>query len=86
MWIFGLSFGLSFLLGGFPSGSAFILVTILCQQYARGFETSFLLLKPAALVICSFSAIFDIMSAMFGSYVVAVKTKTIEHHNAQNFI
>jgi hypothetical protein len=26
------------------------------------------------------------MSAMFGSYVVAVKTKTIEHHNAQNFI
>lgn len=85
-WIFGLSFGISFLLGGFPSGSAFILVTILCQQYARGFETSFLLLKPAALIICSFSAIFDIMSAMFGSYVVAVKTKTIEHHNAQNFI
>ena len=85
-WIFGLSFSISFLLGGFPTGSAFILVTILCQQYARGFETSFLLLKPAALIICSFSSLFDIMSAMFGSYVVAVKTKTIEHHNAQNFI
>ncbi len=86
LWIFGLSFGLSFLLGGIPSGGAFILLTILCGRYAKGFETSFLLLKPAALVICSFSALFDTLTAMVGSYIVAVKTKMIEHHSITHFI
>lgn len=86
LWIFGVSFGLSFLLGGLPSGCAFILLTILCGRYARGFETSFLLLKPAALIICSFATLFDTITAMFGSYIVAVKTKMIEHHTIQHFI
>lgn len=86
LWIFGVSFGLSFLLGGLPSGCAFILLTILCGKYARGFETSFLLLKPAALIICSFATLFDTITAMFGSYIVAVKTKMIEHHTIQHFI
>ena len=86
LWIFGLSFGLSFLLGGIPSGGAFILLTILCDKYARGFETSFLLLKPASLVICSFAALFDTITAMYGTYIVAVKTKMIEHHSISHFI
>ncbi len=86
LWIFGLSFGLSFLLGGIPSGGAFILLTILCAHYAKGFETSFLLLKPASLVICSFAAIFDTLTGMVGSYIVAVKTKMVEHHSITHFI
>ena len=86
LWIFGLSFGLSFLLGGIPAGGAFILVTILCERYARGFETSFLLLKPASLIICSFASLIDVVTAMFGSYIVAVKTKMVEHHTIQHFI
>ena len=86
LWIFGLSFGLSFLLGGIPSGGAFVLLTILCSKYARGFETSFLLLKPAAMITCSFAAAFDTLTAMVGSYIVAVKTKMIEHHSITHFI
>ena len=86
MWIFSLSFGLSFLLGGIPSGGAFVLLTILCSKYARGFETSFLLLKPASMVISSFAALFDTLTAMVGSYIVAVKTKNIEHHSITHFI
>ena len=86
LWIFGLSFGLSFLLGGIPSGGAFILLTILCDKYARGFETSFLLLKPASMVICSFATLFDTITAMCGTYIVAVKTKMIEHHSITHFI
>ena len=86
IWIFGLSFGLSFLLGGIPSSGAFILLTILCDKYAKGFETSFLLLQPASLIICSFSALFDTATAMVGSYIVAVKTKLIEHHTIQHYI
>ena len=86
LWIFSLSFGLSFLLGGIPSGGAFVLLTILCSKYARGFETSFLLLKPAAMITCSFAAAFDTLTAMVGSYIVAVKTKMIEHHSITHFI
>ena len=86
LWIFGLSFGLSFLLGGTPTGGAFLLLTILCDKYAKGFETSFLLLQPAAMVMCSFAAFFDVVTSMFGSYIVAVKTKLIEHHTIQHFI
>ena len=86
MWIFFASFGLSFLLGGIPSGGVFILLTILCETYGKGFETSFHLLKPASLIICSFSTVFDVATAMFGSYIVAVKTKMIEHHTVQHFI
>ena len=86
LWIFGLSFGLSFLLGGIPSGGAFVLLTIICSKYARGFETSVLLLKPASMIICSFAAIFDTLTAMVGSYIVAVKTKTIDHHSITHFI
>lgn len=86
LWIFGLSFGLSFLLGGIPSGGAFFLLMILCDKYSKGFETSFLLLQPATLIICSFAALFDSVTAMFGSYIVAVKTKLIEHHTIQHFI
>ena len=86
LWIFGLTFGLSFLLGGIPSGGAFILLTILCTKYAKGFETSFLLLQPASLIICSFASLFDTVTAMFGSYIVAVKTKLVEHHPVKHFI
>ncbi|MCH5293429.1 MAG: dicarboxylate/amino acid:cation symporter [Treponema sp.] len=86
LWIFVLSFALSFLLGGLPTGGAFILLTILCDKYARGFETSFLLLQPASMIMCSFAAMFDTATAMFGSYIVSVKTKTIEHHTIQHFI
>ena len=86
LWIFGLSFGLSFLLGGIPSGGAFVLLTIICSKYARGFETSVLLLKPASMVICSFAALFDTLTAMVGTYIVAVKTKTIDHHSITHFI
>lgn len=86
LWIFAVSFGFSFLLGGIPSGGAFILLTILCEKYAKGFETSFLLLKPAALIICSFASVFDVATTMFGSYIVAVKTKMVEHHSIKHFI
>ena len=86
LWIFGLSFGLSFLLGGIPSGGAFVLLTIICSKYARGFETSVLLLKPASMIICSFATLFDTLTAMVGSYIVAVKTKTIDHHSITHFI
>ena len=86
LWITFASFGISFLLGGLPAGGAFVSLSVLCTIYGRGFETGFLLLKPAAPIICSFAAAFDALTAIFGSYVVAVKTKLIEHHGINHFI
>lgn len=86
IWIFFTSFGLSFLLGGIPSGGAFVSLTILCALYSRGFETGYLLLKPAAPIICSFAAAFEALTSIFGSYIIAVKTKLVEHHSIKHFI
>ena len=85
-WLFFIAFGLSFLLGAIPSGGAFILLTIICTKYGKGFETSYLLLQPAAVILCSFATLFDTATAMFGSYVVSVKTKMVEHHKIHHFI
>lgn len=86
IWIFFTSFALSFLLGGIPSGGAFVSLTILCALYSRGFETGYLLLKPAAPIICSFAAAFEALTSIFGSYIIAVKTKLVEHHSINHFI
>ena len=85
-WLFFTAFGLSFLLGAIPSGGAFILLTIICTKYGKGFETSYLLLQPAAVILCSFATLLDTATAMFGSYVVSVKTKMVEHHTIHHFI
>lgn len=86
LWITAVSFGISFLLGGFPAGGAFVSISVLCLMYSRGFENGFLLLKPAAPIICSFAAAFDALTALFGSYIIAVKTKSVEHHGISHYI
>ncbi len=80
------AFGFSFLLGGFPAGGAFITLTVLCTTYGKGFENGYLLLKPAAPIICSFATAFDAATAIFGTYIVGVKTKHVEHHSISHYI
>ncbi len=76
---------LSFILGNIPVGGTFTALTILCTLYGRGMETGYLLLKPAAVILGSFAALFDAASAMFGCYIIANKTKTIEARRPKNF-
>ncbi|MBR5932385.1 MAG: dicarboxylate/amino acid:cation symporter [Treponema sp.] len=82
LWISGTAFILSFLLGGMSTGGTFVALTVLCTIYGRGMETGYLLLKPAAAIIGSFAALFDAATTMFGTYIVANNTKTIERHRA----
>ena len=82
LWISLTAFLLSFLLGNMPTGGTFIALTVLCTMYGRGMETGYLLLKPASAIIGSFAALFDAATAMFGTYIVANNTKTIERHRA----
>ncbi len=76
------AFLLSFVLGNLPVGGTFVSLTILCSIFGRGMETGYLLLKPAAVLIGSFSALFDAATVMFGCYIVANNTRTIERHRA----
>ena len=76
------AFLLSFVMGNLPVGGTFVTLTILCSMFGRGMETGYLLLKPAAVIIGSFSALFDAATVMFGSYIVANNTRTIERHRA----
>ncbi|MCR5172537.1 MAG: dicarboxylate/amino acid:cation symporter [Treponema sp.] len=86
VWIFITTFAISLVLGAIPQGGTFVALTVLCTMYSRGFEAGYLLLKPAAPILCSFAAAFDAASAMFGSYVVAVKTKQFEHVELKHYI
>ncbi len=85
-WIFGVTIALSFALSPLPSGGTFIALSVMCTMYGRGFEAGFLLLKPAAPIFCSFAAAFDAITAIFGSYIISVKTKTHEHVDLRHYI
>ncbi|MBQ0040101.1 MAG: dicarboxylate/amino acid:cation symporter [Treponema sp.] len=85
-WIGGISFLLSFALAGIPCGGPFIAVTAMCLIYGRNFESGYLLLKNAAPLICAMAAGIDALTAIFGSYIVAVKTKTVQHQELRKYI
>ncbi len=86
IWIFAVSFIISFALGSFPQGGTFVALTVICSMYGRGFEAGYLLLKPATPILCSFAAAFDALSAITGSYIVAVKTKKIDKIELKHYI
>jgi Na+/H+-dicarboxylate symporter len=86
LWITGVSFALSFLLCAHSSGGAYIALAVLCAMYGRGFENVYLLLKPAAGIICAYAAAIDAATAMFGSYLVSFKLKMTEQRDLRHFI
>ena len=85
-WIGFISFILSFSLMQFPAGGPFIAITIMCSMYGKNFEEGYLLLKAASPIICSFAAGIDTLTATVGSYIVAVKCKTVIHQDIKKFI
>ena len=86
IWIALTSFSLSFVLGGIPFGGTFVALTVMCTMYGRGFEAGYILIKPVAIIIGSFSAAIDALTTMFGSYYVAHKLKMTENYEIKKFI
>ena len=86
VWLFSASFFISFILCAIPSGGTFVALTLLCTMYGRGMAAGYLLLKSAAPVLCSFAAVFDVTSAIYASYITAVKMKTIDHTEIRHYI
>lgn len=86
IWLAGMSFGISFCLSAFPSGGPFAALTILCTVYGRGFEAGYLLLKPAAVVICAFAAAIDTAIALFATYYIASREKMVIHKDLKHYV
>lgn len=85
-WLLGISILLSFLLGRFPSGGAFITLAAVCAFYGRGFETGYLILKPAAFFIGSIAAAIDALTAIMGTFLVAKQRDSLNHRDLRFFI
>ena len=58
----------------------------MCKMFGQGFESGYLLFKDIAPLVGCFACAIDVLTAMFGSYIVAVKTKTIEHKDIRRYI
>lgn len=86
LWLLFISFAFSFLLGGTPVGGTFIALSVLCTMYGKGFEAGFLLLRPASFMLGAFAAAFNLLTIMFGSYIVAIKTNSAVRHGVAKFI
>ena len=86
LWIVGFALLLSFALPNHPVGGPFIAITVMCAAYGPSFETGYLLIKDAAPIICAFAAGFDMLTAMFGTFVVAYKTECISPVEVKKFI
>lgn len=86
IWIFGTAFATSFLLASLPQGGTFVALTAMCTMYGRGFSDGYLLFRSALPLLCSTAAIFDATSALYGSYITAVKTKKIDHNALKKYI
>lgn len=86
VWIAFISFLISFFLGGIPIGGAFLSLTVLCTLYGRGFDATYLLLKPIAFILGSFATAIDASTMIFGSYLVGSRLKLNEYRELKKYI
>ncbi len=86
VWLTGTAVLLSFFLGRFPSGGAFIALAATCALYGRGFESGYLILKPAAFFIGSIASAIDALTAITGTYIIAKRREMATHRELRFFI
>ena len=86
LFIFVISFLISFVLGALPANGALFAIATICSIYGKNLDNRYLYISPAAPVFCSFAAALDAATAMFGAYIVGVKTKMIEHIEVKRYV
>lgn len=85
-WLVGISTLFSFFLGRFPVTGTYISLVAVCAIYGRGFESGFLILRPAAFFIGSIAAAIDALTAMVGTYIIGDLSKMTNTRNLRFFI
>jgi aerobic C4-dicarboxylate transport protein len=73
LWVLCFTFLVSFILGSVPGMGAFVALSILCTHYGAGVEEGYLIMKPIAPVLISFSVFLDVVTSAFASYLTAVQ-------------
>ncbi len=85
-WLVGYASLFSCLLGRFPAGGTYIALTSLCMLYGRGFESGYLILRPAAFFIGSVSAAINALTAITGTYIAAYRFNMTGRKDLRFFI
>lgn len=71
LWLVGIASLFSCFLGRFPAGGTYIALAAICALYGRGFESGYLILRPAAFFIGSIAAALNALTAITGTYIIA---------------
>ena len=85
-WLVGYASLFSCLLGRFPTGGTYFALTSLCMLYGRGFESGYLILRPAAFFIGSVAAAINTLTAIMGTYIVAYRFNMTGRKDLRFFI
>ena len=85
-WLVGYAALFSCLLGRFPAGGTYIALTSLCTLYGRGFESGYLILRPAAFFIGSVAAAINALTAITGTYIAAYRFNMTGRKDLRFFI
>ena len=85
-WLVGISTLFSFFLGRFPITGTYVSLVAVCAIYGRGFESGFLILRPAAFFIGSVAAAIDALTAMVGTYIIGHLSKMTNTRTLRFFI
>jgi len=85
-WLVGYASLFSCLLGRFPAGGTYIALTSLCMLYGRGFESGYLILRPAAFFIGSVAAAINALTAITGTYITAYRFNMTGRKDLRFFI
>lgn len=86
IWLCIISAFFSFLLGQIPMGGTYAALAAICTIYGRGFESGFLILRPAAFLLGSIAAAIDAVIAMAGTYIIAHRSNMSNVRDLRFFI
>ena len=86
LWVMGVSFLVSFLLGAVPGNGAFFSIFMLCSIYAKGLQEGYLILKAVGPLLVSFGAFVDVLSSAFVSLLVAREENVWTEVEMESFI
>ena len=85
-WLMGIASLFSCLLGRFPAGDTYIALASICAIYGRGFESGYLILRPAAFFIGSVAAAINALTAITGTYITAYQFQMTGRKDLRFFI
>lgn len=85
-WLVGIAALFSFFLGRFPVIGTYASLAAICSLYGSGFESGFLILRPAAFFIGSVAAAVDALNAIAGTYIIGHFSKMVNPRALRFFI